>query len=64
MKKYTVAIARTETTIYYFDVEAEHEGIAEEIASDRYGDNDYDRKNTVWGEDDLYEIKEVENENS
>ncbi len=59
MKKFKVGIPRTETTVYYFDVEAEHEGIAEEIASDRYNEEDYDSKDIVWAEDGLTDVKEV-----
>jgi hypothetical protein len=51
MKKFKVGIPRTET--------AEHEGIAEEIASDRYNEEDYDSKDIVWAEDGLTDVKEV-----
>jgi hypothetical protein len=60
MKKFKVAIARTETTIYYFNVEAEHEGIAEEIAVDQYTDGEYVSKEVVWGEEDIHEITEIQ----
>jgi hypothetical protein len=59
MKKFNVAIARTETTVYYLDVEAEDEDIAEEIATDRYNEGDYDSKNVVWAEEEVHEMKEI-----
>jgi hypothetical protein len=59
MKKYRVAIARTETTVYYVDVEAEHEGVAEELACDRYSEGDYDKEDVVWGEENVHSIEEV-----
>jgi hypothetical protein len=62
MKKFKVSIARTETTVYYFDVEAEHEGIAEEIATERYNEENYDSKNVVWAEEFTHDIDEVTNE--
>jgi hypothetical protein len=63
MNKYRVAMARTETTMYYYDVEAEDEGIAEEIATDRYtNDESYNYKKVVWAEDDVHEVKELKNE--
>ena len=36
MNKYRVAIARNETTVYYIEVDAEDEGVAEELACDKY----------------------------
>jgi hypothetical protein len=63
MKKYRVAMARTETTMYYYDVEAEDEGIAEEIATDRYiNDESYTHRSIVWGEDEVHSVKELKNE--
>jgi hypothetical protein len=63
MKKYRVAMARTETTMYYYDVEAEDEGIAEEIATDRYtNDERYTHRSIVWGEDEVHSVKELKNE--
>ena len=59
MKKFKVAIARTATTVYYFEVEAEHEGIAEELATDRYNDGEYDAKDIVWAEENTHEVKEL-----
>ena len=61
MPKYRVAIARTETTVYYIDVEAEHEGLAEEIAFEEYYiEGDYVSKEVVWAEEDVHEIKEIQ----
>jgi hypothetical protein len=60
MKKYKVAISRTETTVYYIDVEAENESDAEKIAfEDYYIEGDYTSKNVVWGEEDVHSIEEV-----
>jgi hypothetical protein len=60
MKKYKVAISRTETTVYYIDVEAENESDAEKIAfEDYYVEGDYTSKNVVWGEEDVHSIEEV-----
>jgi hypothetical protein len=60
MKKYKVAISRTETTMYYIDVEAENESDAEKIAfEDYYVEGDYTSKNVVWGEEDVHSIEEV-----
>lgn len=62
MTKYRVAIARNETTVYYIDVEAEHEGIAEELACDRYNQNDYDYEKVVYGEEEVHSIEKLEEE--
>lgn len=62
MPKYRVAIARNETTVYYVDVEAEHEGIAEEIACDRYNKGDHDDENVVYAEEEVHSIEEVEDD--
>ena len=60
MKKYKVAISRTETTVYYIDVEAENESDAEKIAfEDYYVEGDYTSKNVVWGEEDVHSIEEI-----
>jgi hypothetical protein len=60
MKKYKVAISRTETTVYYIDVEAENESDAEKIAfEDYYIEGDYTSKDVVWGEEDIHSIEEV-----
>jgi hypothetical protein len=60
MKKYKVAISRTETTMYCIDVEAENESDAEKIAfEDYYVEGDYTSKNVVWGEEDVHSIEEV-----
>jgi hypothetical protein len=60
MKKYKVAISRTETTVYYIDVEAENESDAEKIAfEDYYVEGDYTSKDVVWGEEDIHSIEEV-----
>jgi hypothetical protein len=60
MKKYKVAISRTETTVYYIDVEAENESDAEKIAfEDYYVEGDYTSKDVVWGEEDVHSIEEV-----
>jgi hypothetical protein len=67
MNKYRVAMAQTETTVYYYDVEAEHEGIAEEIATDRFinelsWDVSYNHKKIVSAKSYVYEVKELKNE--
>lgn len=59
MKKYQVAIARNETTVYYIEVEAEDEGQAEELACDRYNENDYDHSKVVYGEEEVNSIEEI-----
>jgi hypothetical protein len=60
MKKYKVAISRTETTVYYIDVEAENESDAEKIAfEDYYVEGDYTSKDVVWGEENVHSIEEV-----
>ena len=58
MKKYQVQIARTETTVYYIDVMAEDEDNAEELAYDRFEQNDYDDEKIVFGEEFTHEVKE------
>jgi hypothetical protein len=63
MPKYRVAIARNETTVYYIDVEAEHEGLAEEIACDRFNKNDYDDEDVVYGEEEVHSIEELDDDN-
>lgn len=59
MPKYNVQIARTETTVYYIEVEAEDEGQAEELACDRYNQNDYDQSKVVYGEEEVHSIEEI-----
>jgi hypothetical protein len=64
MPKYRVAIARNETTVYYIDVEAEHEGIAEDIAFEEYYiEGDYVSKEVVWAEEEVHSVEEVDDEN-
>jgi hypothetical protein len=61
MPKYRVAIARTETTVYYIDVDAENESDAEKIAFEEYYiEGDYVSKEVVWAEEDVHEIKEIQ----
>jgi uncharacterized membrane protein len=62
MKQFRVAIARNETTVYYIDVEAEHEGLAEEIACDRYNKGDHDDEDVVYAEEEVHSIEEVEDD--
>ena len=59
MKKFKVSIARTETTVYYFNVEAEDEEDAKDIAEERYDEEDYDSKDIVWAEEFTHDIDEV-----
>ena len=59
MTKYRVGIARTETVVYYLDVEAEDEHIAEETATARYDEGEYDSKSTVFGEESVEFVDEV-----
>jgi hypothetical protein len=59
MTKYKVGIARTETVIYYFDIEAEDKSDAEELAFKDYIEGDYVSKEVVWGEEDAHSIEEV-----
>jgi len=59
MPKFTVEIARNETTVYYIDVEAEDEALAEEIACDRYNEGDYDSSKVVYGEEEVHQIREL-----
>jgi hypothetical protein len=58
--KYTVYIARTETTLYTLQVDAESETEAENLAHDRYDEGDYDKSEVVWGEEMTHEIKKEE----
>jgi hypothetical protein len=59
MKKFKVSIARTETTVYYFNVEAEDEEDAKDIAEERYEEEDYNSKDIVWAEEFTHDIDEV-----
>ena len=59
MKKYQVAIARHETTVYYIDVVASDEETAEEFAYERFNENDYDDSKVVYGEEEVHSIEEV-----
>lgn len=62
MPKYMVEIARNETTMYYIEVEAEDEALAEEIACDRYNKGDHDSSKVVYGEEEVWQITEVKDE--
>ena len=57
--KYKVSIARTETTLYFVEVEAESEIEAENLASDKYDEGDYDSSKIVWGEEMIHEVEEI-----
>jgi hypothetical protein len=64
MPKFNLQIARTETVVYYFEeVEAESEEKAEEIAWQRYEDQDWDELDTVYGEENMHYVEEIEYEN-
>ena len=60
MPKFNLQIARTETVVYYFEeVEAETEKEAEEIAWQRYENQDWVELGTVHGEENMHHVEEV-----
>jgi hypothetical protein len=60
MKKYEVLIARNETTVYTVEVMAKSEEEAEKKAYVRFGKNDYEDEEVVYGEEETHEINELE----
>jgi len=61
MPKFNVQIARTETTMYFFDdIEADTEKKAEEIAWQRYENQDASGEDKVFGEEFCDYIEEIE----
>jgi hypothetical protein len=62
MKKYEVLIARNETTVYTIEVTAKNEKDAEKKAYKRFGSNDYEDSDVVYGEEETHEINELEGE--
>lgn len=61
MPKFNVQIARTETTVYYFEeIEAESEEQAEELAWERYEDQEHDDEDTVYGEEFMHNVEELQ----
>jgi hypothetical protein len=60
MKKYEVLIARNETTVYTVEVMAKSEEDAEKKAYARFGKNDYEDEEVVYGEEETHEINELD----
>ena len=60
MKKYEVLIARNETTVYTIEVMAKSEEEAEKKAYVRFGKNDYEDEEVVYGEEETHEINELD----
>lgn len=60
MKKYEVLIARNETTVYTVEVMAKSEEEAEKKAYVRFGKNDYEDEEVVYGEEETHEINELD----
>jgi hypothetical protein len=60
MSKYEVLIARNETTVYTVEVDANSEKDAEKKAYKRFGINDYDDSEVVYGEEETHEINCLE----
>jgi hypothetical protein len=60
MKKYEVLIARNETTVYTVEVMAKSEEDAEKKAYVKFGKNDYEDEDVVYGEEETHEINELE----
>lgn len=54
-----VSIARTETTLYSIEVDADNQIEAEHLAHDRYDEGDYDKSEMVWGEEFTHEVEEI-----
>jgi hypothetical protein len=62
MPKYEVLIARNETTVYTVEVNAKNEKDAEKKAYKRFGKNDYEDSEVVYGEEETHEINCLEEE--
>lgn len=61
MPKFNLQIARTETVVYYFEeIEAESEEKAEELAWKLYEDEEWDELDTVYGEENMHHVEEIE----
>jgi len=60
MPKYEVLIARNETTVYTVEVDAKNEKDAETKAYKRFGKNDYEDSEVVYGEEETHEINCLE----
>lgn len=58
MNKYTVRIARTETRLYEYEVEANSRKHAEELAKEEHEDSSTEDGKAVWAEEDTHEIIE------
>jgi hypothetical protein len=58
--KYQVTIARNETTVYIYEVEAENEDEAEDKACDLYwlGEEPID-EDVVYGEEEVHSVAEI-----
>ena len=57
---YEVLIARNETTVYTVEVMAKSEEEAEKKAYVRFGRNDYEDEEVVYGEEETHEINELD----
>jgi len=61
MNKYEVLIARTETTLYTYEIYADNKDNAEEIGMEMFGDGvEADYEKIVWGEDNVHEVNLLE----
>lgn len=61
MSKFNVQIARTETTVYYFEeIEANTESEAKELAWKLYEDQKWNDEDTVYGEENVHFVEEIE----
>ena len=60
MPKYEVLIARNETTVYTIKVDAKSEKDAEKKAYKRFGIDDYEDSEVVYGEEETHEINCLE----
>jgi hypothetical protein len=60
MKKYEVLIARNETTMYTIEVMAKSEDEAEKKAYVKFAKNDIEDEEVVYGEEETYEINELD----
>jgi hypothetical protein len=58
--KYTISIARTETTLYFVEVDADTKTEAKTLAYDKYNDGDYNNSKVVWAEEMTHSIEEVD----
>lgn len=63
MNKYQVRIARTEATMYTFEVKAKNYKQAEEKAMEAFGQGEEpDDEDIVWGEEEVHEVNLIEGE--